>query len=126
MNNDFKHPIGTKVWWVGMDFDRHCDCKWKICEREVTAVRMTQCFNDKEPFRQIFLSGLSSYEGENWFDDEFQIAKEYDGSEWFCSGYMCDTIFNTKEEAEKYLQFEIDYERKENENEQGNSEGNSL
>ena len=109
MNSEFKHPIGTKLWWVGMDFDSHCDSEWawSICEREVTAVRETKWFNDKEPYRQIFLSGLTSYEGENWFDDEFQICKESDGSEWFCSGYMCDSVFETKDEAEKYLQWEI-------------------
>ena len=51
------------------------DFKWEMCEREVTAVRMTQWFNDDKPLRQIFLSGLTSYEGENWFDDEYQIMK---------------------------------------------------
>lgn len=107
MNNEFVHPIGARVWWVGMVFVNGGDFKWEMCEREVTAVRMTQWFNDDKPLRQIFLSGLTSYEGENWFDDEYQIMKESDGSEWHCSGYMCDVIFDTRDEAERYLNWEI-------------------
>ena len=117
MNSEFKPPIGTKLWWVGMEYENP-NWVWKICEREVTAVRATQWFNDENPSRQIFLSGLTSFEGENWFDDDFQVMKEYDGTEWHCTGYMCDTVFETKDEAEKYLNWEIEYEkRKESENE---------
>jgi hypothetical protein len=112
--NAFKHPLGTKLWWVGFESETDSAFKsnytWKKREREVVATRI---FMDKEETtKQIFLSGLTSYEGENWFDDDFQIMKECDGTEWHCAGYMCDTVFETKEEADKYLQWELDYQKK--------------
>ena len=117
--NAFKHPLGTKLWWVGMEYENQ-EWVWKIVEREVTAVRTTQWFNEEKPCKQIFLSGMISYEGEYWYDDEFQIMKECDGTEWHCAGYMCDAVFETKEEAEKYLQWDIDYQKKRREHEDDN------
>lgn len=111
----FKHPLGTKLWWVGMEIETgeafKSYCVWKKCEREVVATRIYM--NKEETIRQIFLSGLTSYEGENWFDDDFQIIKENDGgTEWFCTGYMNDYVFETEEEAERCLRWELDYQKK--------------
>ena len=97
--NEFEHPIGTKVWWVGMDFVG--DVLWVIQEREVVACRTTTWKDDDKPHKQIFLSGLTSYEGENWFDDEYQTMNEF-GTEWFCSCCDCDCLFDTLDEAQRY------------------------
>ena len=114
MNSDFKHPIGTHVWWVGYEYDNEVHkFVWKMCEREVTAIRTTLCKGDNKTHRQIFLSGLKSYEGENWFDDEYQTLKETDGTVWHCSGYMCDTVFDTEDEAKRYLEWELKQQKDE-------------
>lgn len=115
MNNDFEHPIGTKVWWVGMTIKSDGTWEWSMCEREVTVIRKTMWFNDEKPYKQIFVSGLPCYEGDNWFDDEFQTMREHDGTEWHCSCYMCDVIFETKNEADKYMQW-LERERQQENN----------
>lgn len=98
--NEFEHPIGTKVWWVGMEYVT--DCSYVMCEREVVGVRETLFKDEEKPFKQIFLSGLTSYEGENWFADEFQTMIEFD-TEWHCSVVDNDCVFETEDEALRYL-----------------------
>ena len=99
---EFKHPIGSKVWWVGMELEKE-GFKWYMVEREVRSVRV---YVDKDGIsKKIFLTGLTSYEGENWYDDEFEklyIANGVNscGVELYCA-IGEDYIFDTKEDAEK-------------------------
>ena len=97
----FAHPIGTKVWWVGYELSKEPDggFDWIIKEMEVSLNRTTYCEN--KIYKQIFLSGLSSYEGENWFDDAFSPHPNM--PEVMCSGQGLDYVFDTEEDARKYL-----------------------
>lgn len=104
MNDEFIHPIGTKVWWVGMDFVS--DVLWVIRERKVVACRTTTWEDCDKPLKQIFVSGLTSYEGENWFDDEYQTMKEFD-TDWHCSCFDGDCLFDTLDEAQRYYELKI-------------------
>lgn len=105
---EFKHPIGSSVWWVGMEYDDSADTRdgfvMKMVKREVIATRITTTKDESE--KQIFLSGLTSYEGENWFDDEFNdVAIRSEGGECvMCSCCAIDGIFNNEEDARKYLE----------------------
>lgn len=94
---EFKHPLGSKVWWVGMELEKE-GWKWYIQEREVRSVRV---YVDKDGIsKKIFLTGLTSYEGENWYDDEFRPIEIAEGVE-LMGAIGEDYIFDTKEDAEK-------------------------
>lgn len=99
---EFKHPLGSKVWWVGMELKKE-GWKWYIQEREVRSVRVYVDWNGIS--KKIFLTGLTSYEGENWYDDEFDKLDIVDGVNLggveLYGAVGEDYIFDTKEDAEK-------------------------
>lgn len=94
---EFKHPIGSKVWWVGMELEKE-GFKWYIVEREVKSVRV---YVDKDGIsKKIFLTGLTSYEGENWYNDEFEKLNIAEGLELY-GAVGEDYIFDTENDAKK-------------------------
>ena len=94
---EFNHPLGSKVWWVGMELEKE-GWKWYIQEREVRSVRV---YVDKDGIsKKKFLTGLTSYEGENWYDDDFRPIEIAEGVE-LVGAIGEDYIFDTKEDAEK-------------------------
>lgn len=95
---EFKHPLGSKVWWVGMELLLKEGFKWFIVERKVKCVRVY--IDNNKLSRQIFLEGLTSYEGENWYNDEFEKLNIAEGLELY-GAVGEDYIFDTKDDAKK-------------------------
>lgn len=107
INASTLYSIGDTVYAVRYpdvyeDFD---DFHYKIFEHKVVAIKVFVT-KDKETGViknkiQYFLNGLTSYEGENWFDEEPDPNDRFETA----------NIFPTREDAEAYLKsFDYDEE----------------